>query len=91
MACAGIIGAELGFISPAEIPRIAPGIMISDTQVDAIVTELKALAQAFKPNQVESDSDEHIVAESMSEASERLNSARGKIDAIDDLLERLRG
>jgi len=91
LACAGIIGAELGFISPAEIPRIAPGIMISDTQVDAIVTELKALAQAFKPNQVESDSDEHIVAESMSEASERLNSARGKIDAIDDLLERLRG
>ena len=91
LACAGIIGAELGFISPAEIPRIAPGIMISDTQVDAIVTELKALAQAFKPNQEESDSDEHIVAESMSEASERLNSARGKIDAIDDLLERLRG
>ena len=49
LACAGIIGAELGFISPAEIPRIAPGIMISDTQVDAIVIELKALAEAFKP------------------------------------------
>lgn len=91
LACAGIIGAELGFISPAEIPRIAPGIMISDTQVDAIVTELKALAQAFKPNQEEQNDDEHIVAESMGEASERLKSARGKIDAIDELLERLRG
>lgn len=92
LACAGIIGAELGFISPSEIPRIAPGIMISDTQVDAIVAELKALAQAFKPDQQEGEKDEEIIiAESVSDASERLNSARGKIDAIDDLLARLRG
>jgi len=91
LACAGIIGVELGFISPSEIPRIAPGIMVSDTQVDAIVTELKALAEAFKP-QVEKQPDvEMVLAESVSDASERLNSARGKIDAIDDLLARLRG
>lgn len=92
LACAGIIGAELGFISPSEIPRIAPGIMISDTQVDAIVTELKALAQAFKPESKEEQPDEEmVIAESVIDASDRLNSARGKIDAIDDLLARLRG
>jgi len=93
LACAGIIGAELGFISPSEIPRIAPGIMISDTQVDAIVTELKALAQAFKPQGEEKgETDEELViAESVSDASDRLNSVRGKIDAIDELLARLRG
>ena len=91
LACAGIIGAELGFISPSEIPRIAPGIMISDNQVDAIVTELKALAEAFKPKTEEHSDVEIVIAESVSDASERLNSARGKIDAIDDLLARLRG
>ena len=92
LACAGIIGAELGFISPAEIPRIAPGIMISDSQVDAIVAELKALAQAFKPqNEEEEPDEESVLAESVIDASERLDSARGKIDAIDDLLARLRG
>tara|TARA_B110001452_G_scaffold226155_1_gene200433 strand:- start:310 stop:1971 length:1662 start_codon:yes stop_codon:yes gene_type:complete len=91
LACAGIIGAELGFISPSEIPRIAPGIMISDTQVDAIVTELKALAEAFKPKSHQEPDVEVVIAESVSDASERLNSARGKIDAIDDLLARLRG
>jgi len=91
LACAGIIGAELGFISPAEIPRIAPGVMISDTQVDAIVTELKALAEAFKPKSDEPADVEEILAESVSDASERVNSARGKIDAIDELLARLRG
>jgi hypothetical protein len=92
LACAGIIGAELGFISPSEIPRIAPGIMISDTQVDAIVTELKALAEAFKPKTEEQQPDvEMVIAESVSDASERLNSARGKIDDIDNLLARLRG
>ena len=91
LACAGIIGAELGFISPSEIPRIAPGIMVSDTQVDAIVTELKALAEAFKPKTDEQPDIEMVVAESVSDASERVTSARGKIDAIDDLLARLRG
>ena len=91
LACAGIIGAELGFISPSEIPRIAPGIMISDTQVDAIVTELKALAEAFKPKTEEQPDVEMVIAESVSDASERLNSARGKIDDIDNLLARLRG
>jgi len=91
LACAGIIGAELGFISPSEIPRIAPGIMVSDTQVDAIVTELKALAEAFKPKTYEQPDIEMVVAESVSDASDRVTSARGKIDAIDDLLARLRG
>ena len=91
LACAGIIGAELGFISPSEIPRIAPGIMVSDTQVDAIVTELKALAEAFKPKTDEQPDIEMVVAESVSDASDRVTSARGKIDAIDDLLARLRG
>jgi len=92
LACAGIIGSELGFISPAEIPRIAPGIMISDTQVDAIVTELKALAEAFKPaEQTTKEEPEMEVAASVADASDRLNSARSKIDHIDDLLARLRG
>ena len=91
LACAGIIGAELGFISPSEIPRIAPGVMVSDTQVDAIVTELKALAEAFKPQTKEQPDVEMVIAESVSDASERLDSARGKIDEIDDLLARLRG
>ena len=92
LACAGIIGAELGFISPSEIPRIAPGIMISDTQVDAIVTELKALAEAFKPaDQATLEEPEMVVAASVADASDRLKSARSKIDHIDDLLARLRG
>ena len=92
LACAGIIGSELGFISPAEIPRIAPGIMISDTQVDAIVTELKALAEAFKPAEETAEEEPEMeVAASVADASDRLNSARSKIDHIDDLLARLRG
>ena len=92
LACAGIIGSELGFISPAEIPRIAPGIMISDTQVDAIVTELKALAEAFKPAEETAEEEQEMeLATSVADASDRLNSARSKIDHIDDLLARLRG
>ena len=50
VAAAGVIGAELGHISPSEIPRLAPGIKVSDTEVDSIITDLKRLAKQFKSN-----------------------------------------
>ena len=91
LACAGIIGSELGFISPTEIPRIAPGIIISDSQVDAIVVELQALADAFKPKKetVAKEPDEEL-AESVANASDHLTDVRAKIDRVDNILERLR-
>ena len=90
LACAGIIGAELGHLSPSEIPRVAPGVMVSESQVDAIVTELKSLAQAFRPK-TETLVDVIDDDEDISDAADRLKSAREKIDHIDDVLARLRG
>lgn len=91
LACAGIIGSELGFISPSEIPRIAPGIIISDNQVDAIVVELQALADAFKPKQATVVLEpEQELAESVANAADHLTDVRAKIDRVDNILERLR-
>ena len=91
LACAGIIGSELGFISPTEIPRIAPGIIISDNQVDAIVVELQALADAFKPKQeTVALEPEQELAESVANAADHLTDVRAKIDRVDNILERLR-
>ena len=64
--------------------------MVSDTQVDAIVTELKSLAQAFKPK-TETLSEVIENDEEIADAADRLKSAREKIDHIDDVLARLRG
>jgi hypothetical protein len=91
LACAGIIGAELGYLSPSDIPRIAPGVLVSETEVDAIVTELKALAQSFKTSDELTSPEEEEVAESVIEASENITRVRGKIDRVDELLNRLRG
>ena len=91
LACAGIIGAELGYLSPSDIPRIAPGVLVSETEVDAIVTELKALAQSFKTSDELAPPEEEEVAESVIEASENITRVRGKIDRVDELLNRLRG
>ena len=92
LASAGIIGAELGFISPSEIPKIAPGVIVSETEVDSIITELRSLASSFRPTN-NNDLVEEIIAEdeSLSDAGERLKSAKEKIDHIDDVLARLRG
>jgi len=91
LACSGIIGAELGFISPAEIPRIAPGIIVSDSEVDSIILELKNLAENFKPKSNDVTTDSIIFDDDLSEAGERVRSAKEKIDHIDDVLSRLRG
>jgi len=90
LACAGIIGTELGYLTPNQIPRLAPGILVSDDQVDAIVAELRALAATFKPKQVEVEEPELELADSVADASERVGHVRGKIDRVDALLARLR-
>ena len=91
LACAGILGAELGYLSPSEIPRIAPGVLVTETEVDAIVTELKSLAASFKPVSNEVHEEEAEVAESVADASDSLARVRGKIDRVDELLNRLNG
>ena len=92
LASAGIIGAELGYISPAEIPKIAPGVALSDTEVDSIIIELKTLASTFKPSKTNNTAEDLIAEdEELSDAGERLKSAKEKIDHIDDILARLRG
>jgi hypothetical protein len=90
VAAAGVIGAELGHISPSEIPRLAPGIKVSDTEVDSIITDLKRLAQQFKSNDEEEVHEEAELAESVADAADRVNSMRAKIDGVDDLLARLK-
>ena len=91
LACAGILGAELGYLSPSEIPRIAPGVLVTETEVDAIVTELKSLAASFKPSVEQTSEEEEVVAESVADASDSLARVRGKIDRVDELLNRLNG
>lgn len=91
LACAGILGAELGYLSPSEIPRIAPGVLVTETEVDAIVTELKSLAASFKPASDNVQEEEEAVAESVSDASDNIARVRGKIDRVDELLNRLNG
>ena len=90
VAAAGVIGAELGHISPSEIPRLAPGIKVSDTEVDSIITDLKRLAKQFKSNDKEEVEEEGELAESVADAADRVNSMRAKIDGVDDLLARLK-
>lgn len=91
LASAGIIGAELGYISPSEIPRIAPGIVVTETEVDSIVQELKALAAKFKQSDGKETEPEHEVAEAVSSAHQHVEQAKNRLSKIDDILHRLQG
>ena len=90
MACAGVLAAELGLISPSEIPRLAPGIMLSDDRIEEIVDELKQLAASFRSSPVGK------AAPAPSEAPverdgrhRRVDGARSMVDRADDVLARL--
>ncbi|MDA7492272.1 hypothetical protein N8392_01870 [Candidatus Poseidonia sp.] len=92
LACAGVVGAELGYLSPSDIPKLAPGILVSETEIDSIVTELKHMAAAFKaPPKVEEEVEIEHQDEAAVEAAGNVERIRGKIDRIDDLLNRLQG
>ena len=90
LAAAGVIGTELGFISPSQIPKLAPGIELDDAGIESVITELQALAQKFKTsNQPTEAEPEMEMAESVSEAHNRVATMRNKIDNIDNILAKL--
>jgi hypothetical protein len=90
LAAAGVIGTELGFISPSQIPKLAPGIVLDDTGIESVITELQALAQKFKTsNQPIEAEPEMEMAESVSEAHNRIATMKNKIDNIDNILAKL--
>ena len=89
IAAAGVLGAEFGHISPSEIPRIAPGIKVSDTEVESIIADLKKLAYQFKEPSAEEVDEELELAESVADAADRVAAMRSRIDGVDELLAKL--
>ena len=65
--------------------------LVTETEVDAIVAELKSLAASFKPAESDELHEEEIVGEAVADASDNIARVRGKIDRIDELLNRLNG
>ncbi len=89
IAAAGVLGAEFGHIAPSEIPRIAPGIKVSDTEVESIIADLKKLAYQFKEPNAEQVDEELELAESVADAADRVAAMRSRIDGVDELLAKL--
>ena len=91
MACAGVLAAEMGLISLSEIPRLAPGLRVSDDQIDDIVHELQSLAAAFR---VPVGHDEDLEDEPMPPAARdgrdrRVDGAKAMVDRADAVLSRM--
>ena len=90
MACAGVLAAELGLISPSEIPRLAPGMMLSDDRIEEIVDELQQLAASFRSSPVGKATP--ALPEAPVERDgrhRRVDAARSMVDRADDVLARL--
>ncbi|MEC8265984.1 MAG: hypothetical protein VXZ95_00660 [Candidatus Thermoplasmatota archaeon] len=90
MACAGVLAAELGLISPSEIPRLAPGIVLSDDRIEEIVDELKQLAASFRSAPVgKAPSAPSEAPVERDGRHRRVDGARSMVDRADDVLARL--
>tara|TARA_B100001109_G_scaffold179042_1_gene146703 strand:- start:240 stop:791 length:552 start_codon:yes stop_codon:yes gene_type:complete len=90
MACAGVLAAEMGLISPSEIPRLAPGIVLSDDRIEEIVGELKQLAASFRSTPVGQTPERTTEAPSERDGRHRrVDGARSMVDRADDVLARL--
>ena len=92
VACGGVVGVELGFISPQDVPPLPSGINLSETEVDAVVAELRSVVNEFgRPElpEEEEESEEIRLGEAVAEASETVDRVRSNLDKADALLGRL--
>ena len=93
IASGGIFGVELGYLSPRDIPKLPPGISLSESEVEVVVAELRRLARQFRPETEYPDDDETQseleLGEAVADANDSLMRMRGKLDRADDLLKQL--
>ena len=94
VACGGIVGVELGFLSPKDVPPLPSGVSLSETEIDAVVAELRTVVRQFKQvdafDETEEAKEELQIGESVADANEDLIRARSKLGHADTLLEKLR-
>lgn len=94
VACGGIVGVELGFLSPRDVPPLPTGVSLTETEIDAVVAELRTVVRQFKKvdayDEAEEAKEELQLGESVSNANDDLIRARSKMSKADALLERLR-
>jgi len=91
MACAGVLAAEMGLISLSEIPRLAPGLRVSDDQIDDIVHELQSLAASFRVpvGRDEDPEDASTPPAARDGRDRRVDGAKAMVDRADAVLSRM--
>jgi hypothetical protein len=94
IACGGIVGVELGYISPKDVPSLPSGVSLTETQIDSVVAELRSVVRQFKDvsridEALEAKEELHI-GENVIIANDDLERTRSKLGKADALLERMR-
>ena len=93
VACGGVIGVELGFISPRGVPPLPSGINLSETEIDAVVAELRSVIRQFDrpelPLEDVEAKEEIRLGEAVVEASETLDRVKNNLERADALLSKL--
>ncbi|MBT6973220.1 MAG: hypothetical protein HOA04_08985, partial [Euryarchaeota archaeon] len=94
IACGGIVGVELGYISPKDVPSLPSGVSLTETQIDSVVAELRSVVRQFKDvsridEALEAKEELHI-GEDVIIANDDLERTRSKLGKADALLERMR-
>lgn len=93
IACGGVFGVELGYLSPRDVPTLPSGVSLSENEIDAVVSELRAIVSQFdmpeKPTDDPIAAEEIRMGEEVSTANETLLRVRSGLDKADELLARM--
>ncbi|HIG03792.1 MAG TPA: hypothetical protein EYQ53_05370 [Candidatus Poseidoniales archaeon] len=93
VACGGVVGVEMGYLSPRDVPTLPSGISLSENEIDAVVLELRAIVSQFDLPESEMQdplaAEEASLGESVANASETLQRVRGGLNRADELLARM--
>jgi hypothetical protein len=93
VACGGVVGVELGFISPRDVPPLPSGINLSENEIDAVVAELRTVISQFDrpelPIEDEDAIEEMRLGQAVVKASETLDRVKNNLERADALLGKL--
>jgi hypothetical protein len=83
----------MGYLSPRDVPTLPSGISLSENEIDAVVSELRAIVSQFDLPESEMQdplaAEEASLGESVADASETLQRVRGGLNRADELLARM--
>ncbi|RAH16147.1 MAG: hypothetical protein CMB56_001560 [Methanobacteriota archaeon] len=88
LGAAGVLGVEMGHISPEKIPNLGPENLVVEAQMDSVISEIKKIVNDFESEKginIDEDNDPIIPQHHL----DKIDLMRIKLNSADEILDKI--